>query len=84
MVDGHLSINVYLNALENAYSTLKAKCRQRYGGWEPKYSDFDYFCFHTPFSKMVQKCYFNLLLQDIAEYKEKNFDAKLVESLREH
>lgn len=83
-MDGHLSINVYLNALENAYNTLKAKSRQRYGGWEPKYQDFDYFCFHTPFSKMVQKCYFNLLLKDIAEYKEKSFDPQLVEALREH
>ena len=31
VVDGHLSIGVYLNALENAYSSLKAKCRLRYG-----------------------------------------------------
>lgn len=27
--------------------------------------DFDYMCFHTPFSKMVQKSFFALLLDDM-------------------
>ena len=31
---------------------------------------------------MVQKCYFNLLMQDIAEYREKLFPKELVEALR--
>ena len=53
IVDGHQSIGVYLNALEKCYETFKTKCRLRYKGYEPKYQDFDYFCFHTPFAKMV-------------------------------
>ena len=52
-VDGHLSINVYLNALENCYENFKSKCKNIHNGWEPKYQDFDYFAFHTPFCKMV-------------------------------
>ena len=36
-----------------------------------KYQDFDYFGFHTPYSKMVQKSFLSLLLADIEEnYKE--------------
>lgn len=81
-MDGHLSISVYLNALEKCYTSFKAKCRERHGGWEPKYQDFDYFCFHTPFSKMVQKSFFNLLLQDIALYQESAFPRDLVEQMR--
>ena len=35
------------------------------------YRDFSYFCFHTPFSKQVQKTFFSLLLTDIEQsYKE--------------
>ena len=51
-VDGHLSISVYLNALDQCYNSLKAKFKERYN-WEPMFTDFDYFCFHTPFSKLV-------------------------------
>jgi hydroxymethylglutaryl-CoA synthase len=65
-VDGHLSINIYLNALANCYESFKAKYRQRYPGVRPfNYHEFDYFCFHTPFSKMVQKAFYHLVLQDI-------------------
>jgi hydroxymethylglutaryl-CoA synthase len=53
-VDGHLSINVYLNALAQCYETFKQKYHRRYPGVKPlNYHDFDYFCFHTPFAKMV-------------------------------
>ena len=53
-VDGHLSINVYLNALSRCYETLKLKHQKRYDlHRECNYHDFDYFCFHTPFAKMV-------------------------------
>lgn len=51
-VDGHLSIGVYLNALSNCYTTFKEKAKKQLN-WDPKFFDFDYFCFHTPFSKMV-------------------------------
>jgi len=81
-VDGHLSINVYLNALQQCYTGFKEKCKLRHRGWEPKYHDFDYFCFHTPFSKMVQKSFFNLVLQDIVTYKEQAFPKELVEEMR--
>ena len=31
------------------------------------YQDFSYFCFHTPFSKQVQKTFYSLLLTDIEQ-----------------
>jgi hydroxymethylglutaryl-CoA synthase len=46
-VDGHLSIGVYLNALDQCYTMLKDKIK----GFNM--SSFDYGCFHSPFSKMV-------------------------------
>jgi hydroxymethylglutaryl-CoA synthase len=49
VVDGKLSIDCYLNAVDNCQSKMqqifKAKLTE----------SFDYYCFHTPFSKMVQK-----------------------------
>jgi len=63
-VDGHLSINIYLGALANCFDRLKSKYAQK-GLAPPTYHDFDYFCFHTPFSKMVQKAFYHLVLLDI-------------------
>mmetsp|Transcript_21181 Transcript_21181/g.15508 ORF Transcript_21181/g.15508 Transcript_21181/m.15508 type:complete len:127 (-) Transcript_21181:674-1054(-) len=63
-VDGQLTIKVYLNALENCILTFYEKFKKTYGV-QPSLKDFDYFCFHTPFAKMVQKSYFHMLLTDI-------------------
>lgn len=63
-MDGHLSINIYLGALANCFDRLKSKYAQK-GLAPPTYHDFDYFCFHTPFSKMVQKAFYHLVLLDI-------------------
>lgn len=47
--------------------------KQRYGEGVsvPKYHDFSYMCFHTPYSKMVQKSFFTVLEHDILEQKGK-------------
>lgn len=63
-VDGHQSIEIYLNALRQSYKSFKEKYLNVYGT-DASYHDFSYFAFHTPFSKMVQKSYFALLLEDI-------------------
>lgn len=54
-VDGHDSIKIYLNALRQCWTTFDSKYKQRYGkeAKVPKYHDFAYFCFHTPYGKMV-------------------------------
>ena len=79
IVDGHLSINVYLNALTQSYETFKQKYLERYRG-EVNYHSFDYFCFHTPFSKMVQKCFFHLLYQDIKK-KPELFSKEMIDDI---
>ena len=58
LVDGHASVAVYLDALRQCYDTLKRKK----GGLS--YNDFQYFAFHTPFAKMVQKSFFTMILHD--------------------
>jgi 3-hydroxy-3-methylglutaryl CoA synthase len=51
-VDGHLSIGVYLTALENAYVSFVDK-HKKMTGESLNYFNFDFFAMHTPFSKMV-------------------------------
>jgi hydroxymethylglutaryl-CoA synthase len=65
-VDGGLSIDIYFKALE--YCT--AKLFEKYGenkGYNNTntLNDFDYFCFHSPFSKMVEKAFYQLVSYDI-------------------
>lgn len=66
-VDGQYSVSIYLNAMRKCWDTFDQKYKQRYGKDTkvPKYNDFSYFCFHTPYSKMVQKSFFTLLQHDI-------------------
>ena len=63
-VDGHQSIEIYLNALRECFKTFKQKFKATHGS-VPSYHTFSHFCFHTPFSKMVQKSFYALLLEDI-------------------
>lgn len=64
-VDGQNSITIYLNALRQCWDTYDQKYTKRHGTKAPKYQDFDYFCFHTPYSKMVQKSFYELVRHDI-------------------
>lgn len=64
IVDGHHSIDVFLNALKSCLLTWKQK-KNKAGEKVLGYKDFDFFCFHTPFSKMVQKAFIHLLLVEI-------------------
>lgn len=54
IVDGHASVGIYMHAMISCWHTYKEKHSTRYPTLPlPAYSDFAYFCFHTPFSKMV-------------------------------
>ena len=52
-VDGHHSMQIYMNAMRECYLTLRQKFAQRYAISDLCLADFSYFAFHTPFSKMV-------------------------------
>jgi len=62
-------MGIYINAMKQCYLTLRQKFGQRYGNQDLSVADFNYFAFHTPFSKMVQKAFLALILADI----EQNF-----------
>ena len=63
-VDGHVSMGVYINAMISTYDTLRSKQMSRYNQCTGS-KDFDYMCFHTPFSKMVQKSFLSLIEHDM-------------------
>ena len=54
-VDGHQSIEIYLNALRQSFKSFKEKYNKQYPSkvYKSLFNDFSYFAFHTPFSKMV-------------------------------
>lgn len=72
-VDGPLSIQCYLSALDNCYQLYK----QKYSKKNPKdeqlgLENFDAVLFHTPFCKLVQKSFARLGVNDfVAADKEK-------------
>lgn len=68
--------------MANCYATLQGKYQQRYQESRLlNYHDFDYFCFHTPFSKMVQKAFFHLVHTDILTGQPENVAARYPASL---
>ena len=67
LVDGHMSLDCYISALDKCYANLLA----RQGD-----SKFDYMAFHTPNCKLVAKSYGRLLYNDMLR------DGTLPEDLR--
>ena len=68
-VNGSLSQTCFLSALDDCYSRFQAKNR-RINGWPATVSSTDYFLFHSPYNKLVQKSFARLIYQDIiAEFK---------------
>jgi len=74
-VDGPLTLTAYLTALESTYATFREKEARRLHSaangsapaqpHDPKSAvtvdDFDFFCFHGPFGKLVQKAFARLV-----------------------
>ncbi|XP_039340469.1 hydroxymethylglutaryl-CoA synthase, mitochondrial isoform X2 [Mauremys reevesii] len=68
MVDGKLSIQCYLRALDQCYSVYRKKIQsqwQKVGVDKPfTLEDFQFMIFHTPFCKLVQKSVGRMMLND--------------------
>ena len=62
VVDGKLSIQCYLNALDQCYKRYGEKAAPL--GTRYNIEDADFYCFHSPFTKLVQKSFARLVLQD--------------------
>lgn len=74
VVDGKLSINCYLGALDKCYQGYKSKVKQK-RKITPHASNsggvclehFDYMVFHVPFSRLCQKSLARLMLNDFLQ-----------------
>ncbi|CAH1164653.1 unnamed protein product [Phaedon cochleariae] len=66
VVDGKLSIQCYLGALDNTYQLYKKNVAKREGG-EISLQDFDGVLFHSPYCKLVQKSLARLALNDFVQ-----------------
>lgn len=62
VVDGKLSIQCYLSALDSCYNLYKKKAEKN--GTKVSLDYFDAFLFHTPYCKLVQKSVGRLALND--------------------
>ncbi|XP_050536228.1 hydroxymethylglutaryl-CoA synthase 2 isoform X1 [Daktulosphaira vitifoliae] len=66
VVDGKLSIQCYLNALDQCYKSYLNKCETK-----QNLNAFDSFVFHTPYCKLVQKSLARLYLNDFVNSDKK-------------
>ncbi|XP_053557230.1 hydroxymethylglutaryl-CoA synthase, cytoplasmic [Bombina bombina] len=85
VVDGRLSIECYLSALDRCYSTFRNKIHaqwQKEGNDEPfNLNDFGYMIFHSPYCKLVQKSLARLLLNDFINDPNPNTESGVYEGL---
>ncbi|KAL6349412.1 hypothetical protein AAG906_034069 [Vitis piasezkii] len=64
VVDGKLSQTCYLMALDSCYKLLCSKY-EKLEGKQFSIADADYFVFHSPYNKLVQKSFARLVFNDV-------------------
>jgi hydroxymethylglutaryl-CoA synthase len=62
-VNGQLSTKLYINVLLQTFQKLREKYRLL--GGQLNLNTFDYFCFHCPFSKQVEKAFLKLYYNEM-------------------
>ncbi|XP_076020208.1 hydroxymethylglutaryl-CoA synthase, cytoplasmic isoform X2 [Genypterus blacodes] len=76
VVDGKLSIECYLSALDRCYAVYRNKIHAQWqrDGSENSFSleDFGYLVFHSPYCKLVQKSLARLMLNDFLSQSNPN------------
>ncbi|XP_022892824.1 hydroxymethylglutaryl-CoA synthase [Olea europaea var. sylvestris] len=65
VVDGKLSQTCYLMALDSCYNSFCTKY-EKLEGKQFSVADADYFVFHSPYNKLVQKSFARLLFNDFS------------------
>ena len=70
VVDGKLSINCYLNALDQCYNSYGDKATGKTAGKLFTVDEGDFYIFHSPFTRLVQKSFARLVLQDFFHDKD--------------
>ena len=73
LVDGKLSQWAYLSSVDTCYQRYKTKYAAKHPNEAVLTVDhFDYFAFHSPYNKLVQKGFGRFLLVDSREAGEEN------------
>ncbi|KAM4615034.1 hydroxymethylglutaryl-CoA synthase, cytoplasmic isoform 1-T1 [Polymixia lowei] len=76
VVDGKLSIECYLSALDRCYAVYRNKIHAKWQreGAEKRFSleDFAFIVFHSPYCKLVQKSLARLMLNDFLSHPNPN------------
>lgn len=78
VVDGVFSLDCYFKALESCYEVFLEKHKLK--GREVNLNYFDYFCFHSPFAKMVEKAFIQLISYDMFN-NLKNINKNQIEAI---
>lgn len=85
VVDGKLSIQCYLSALDHCYKFYcnKYLAQKQKEGSDARITmqDFDYMVFHTPYCKLVQKSVGRLLFNDFLRHPKPNTESGLFSGL---
>ncbi|XP_072903874.1 hydroxymethylglutaryl-CoA synthase, cytoplasmic isoform X1 [Hemitrygon akajei] len=85
VVDGKLSIQCYLSALDHCYRFYcnKYQAQKQKEGSDAQFTlqDFDYIVFHTPYCKLVQKSVARLLLNDFLRDSKPNTESGIFSGL---
>lgn len=82
-VDGPLTQTCYPNALEQSYDAFRRKEAKRLGNAKGDLKDvtidsFDFFCFHSPYGKLVQKGFARLVRLSLHSLHLGSYTDKLV------
>lgn len=81
LVDGKLSQYAYLSSVDNCYKRYKAKYQAKHPSCAPINADhFDYFAFHSPYNKLVQKGFSRLLFCDYLDSSLPTEEANAVDA----
>lgn len=72
LVDGKLSIDLYLSSLAVCYERF----RHRLAGWDGRLESIDFFLFHCPFTKLVQKGHASLVYREHQQCSTSSADCK--------
>ncbi|XP_066567562.1 hydroxymethylglutaryl-CoA synthase, cytoplasmic isoform X1 [Amia ocellicauda] len=85
VVDGKLSIECYLSALDRCYKVFRDKIHARWQkeGSDKRFSldDFGFMVFHSPYCKLVQKSLARLLLNDFLGHPRPDTDSGVFSGL---
>ncbi len=80
-VDGQFSVDCYIKALESCYLGYMNKMLKKSDKYVSNLNDFDFFCFHSPFAKMVEKAFIHLVSFEIKRTENYQKESEITSNL---